>query len=203
MKLCNLVIAGCISAFASVTQAYPDRPITLIVPFAPGGSSDIIGRTIAPQLSEKLGKPVVIENVGGAGGTIGTQRVVRAAPDGYTVLLGSGSEILINKLINPKTPYDGLKDLKPLAFIGTGPMVLIGKTTLSAASVGELLALAKQKPGAMSYASAGNGTPMQCTLPVNCSRCAAACRWSTFRIAAPLPRSRISSVARSISASRR
>jgi tripartite-type tricarboxylate transporter receptor subunit TctC len=161
MKWWNVVL-GVSMAAAGVTTlaAYPDRTITLVVPFAPGGSSDIVARSIAPQLAERLGRPVVVENAGGAGGTIGTHKVVRAAPDGYTVLLGSGSEILINKLINPKTPYDATKDLAPLAFVGTGPMVLVGKTSLPAASVKDVLALAKQNPNTLSYASAGNGTPM-------------------------------------------
>jgi len=147
-------------ASTAAIAAYPDRPVTLVVPFAPGGSSDIIGRSVGQPLSQRLGQPVVIENVGGAGGTIGTQKVVRAKPDGYTVLIGSGSEILINKLINPKTPYDATKDLAPLAFIGTGPMVLVAKTSLPANTVAEVLALARAKPDSLSYASAGNGTPM-------------------------------------------
>ncbi|HMS78550.1 MAG TPA: tripartite tricarboxylate transporter substrate-binding protein [Burkholderiaceae bacterium] len=140
--------------------AWPERPITLIVPFAPGGSSDNVGRSLAPALAERLGQSVVIENVGGAGGVLGTQKAVRAAADGYTVLLGSGSEILINKLINPATPYDGLRDLVPIAFVGTGPMVLVGRPDLPAGTVADVIRLAKSKPGGLSYASAGNGTPM-------------------------------------------
>lgn len=152
----GLLMAGVPGAMA----AYPDKPISLIVPFAPGGSSDNVGRSIAPLLGEKLKQAIVIENVGGAGGVLGTQRAVRAAPDGYTMLVGSGSEILINKVINPALPYDGLRDLTPLLFIATGPMVLVGKPDLPAANIKELLALARAKPGALSYASAGNGTPM-------------------------------------------
>jgi tripartite-type tricarboxylate transporter receptor subunit TctC len=147
------------AATASIA-AYPDRPITLVVPFAPGGSSDNIARSIAPMLSERLGQSIVIENVSGAGGLLGTQRTIRAHADGYTILLGSGSEILINKVINPALAYDGMRDLTPTVFVGTGPMVLIGKSSLPAATVPELLALARAKPGSLSYASAGNGTPM-------------------------------------------
>lgn len=153
--VCALV-AGTSSAFA----AYPDKPITLIVPFAPGGSSDIVARNLAPMLGEKLGQTIIIENVSGAGGMLGTQRTVRANRDGYTVLLGSGSEILINKLINPSVGYDGTKDLDPVVFVGTGPMVLLGKPALAATNMTELLKLARAKPGSLSYASAGNGTPM-------------------------------------------
>ena len=147
-------------ALAAHAAPWPERAITLLVPFAPGGSSDNVARTIAPLLGDKLGKPVVIENVAGAGGMLGTQRAVRSNPDGYTILLGSGSEILINKLINPKVAYDGIKDLSPVVFVATGPMVLVGSPSLAANSVADVIAMAKAKPGALSYASAGNGTPM-------------------------------------------
>jgi tripartite-type tricarboxylate transporter receptor subunit TctC len=161
----RLALMAVAAVFASATSfmahaAYPDKPITLVVPFAPGGSSDIIARNIAPALSAKLGQTIVVENVAGAGGMLGTQRAVRASADGYTILLGSGSEILINKLINPSVGYDGMKDLAPAVFIGTGPMVLLGKPTLAAKTVPELLQLARAEPGKLSYASAGNGTPM-------------------------------------------
>jgi tripartite-type tricarboxylate transporter receptor subunit TctC len=160
-KWCNRIAALSVAALSSAAMAaYPDKPITLVVPFAPGGSSDVIARSLGQLLSERLGQPVVIENLGGAGGTIGTQKVVRAKPDGYTILLGSGSEILINKLINPKTPYDASRDLTPLAFVGTGPMVLVAKTSLPANNVSEVLAIARAKADTLSYASAGNGTPM-------------------------------------------
>ena len=152
----GVMVLACTAAAA----AYPDKPITLIVPFAPGGSSDNVARAMAPLLSEKLGQSVVIENVGGAGGVLGTQRTVRAAPDGYTLLVGSGSEVLINKVINPNLSYDGLLDLVPITFLATGPMVLVGKPGLQASTVQEVLQLARSKPGALSYASAGNGTPM-------------------------------------------
>ena len=160
-RFAKLVLASVVLSMAGLASAaYPERPITLVVPFAPGGSSDNVARTIAPLLGEKLGQPIVIDNVGGAGGMLGTQKAVRAQADGYTILVGSGSEILINKLINPKVTYDGIKDLAPTAFLATGPMVLVGKTSLPATNVPELLALARAKPGALSYASAGNGTPM-------------------------------------------
>jgi len=154
------VAVGLACASTAALAAYPDKPITLVVPFAPGGSSDIIGRTISQPLAEKLGQPVVVENVAGAGGVLGTQRVVRAVPDGYTILLGSGSEILINKLINPAIAYDASRDLAPVVFVGTGPMVLLAKPSLPVNNIAELLQLARSKPGALSYGSAGNGTPM-------------------------------------------
>ena len=155
------IAVACAAALStSSIAAYPERPITMVVPFSPGGSSDNVGRSLEQKLSERLGQPIVVENVGGAGGTIGTHKAVRAKPDGYTVLVGSGSEILINKLINPKTPYDANKDLTPLAFIGTGPMVLVAKPGLQAKTVADVIAFARANPGKLNYASAGNGTPM-------------------------------------------
>ncbi len=157
---CALALLLSWSGAGAALAAYPDKPITLVVPFAPGGSSDNVARSIAPLLGEKLGQPIVIENVSGAGGMLGTQRAVRAAADGYTVLVGSGSEILINKVINPNLAYDGMRDLAPVVFLATGPMVLVGRPGLAAGNVSEVLQLARSKPGAMTYASAGNGTPM-------------------------------------------
>lgn len=159
-KRALVACAASLLAAPAAFAAYPDKPITLVVPFAPGGSSDNVARTIAPLLGEKLGQAVVIENVSGAGGVLGTQRVVRAAPDGYTLLVGSGSEILINKVINPKLAYDGLRDLVPTVFLATGPMVLVGRPGLPPTDMRELIQFARAKPGALSYASAGNGTPM-------------------------------------------
>ena len=141
-------------------QDYPARPVTLVVPFPAGGSSDIIARSIAPRFAERLGASIVIENLGGAGGVVGTARTVRAAPDGYTLLLGSGSEILNNKIINPKIAYDATVDLAPIAFLCTGPMVLVGHPSLPAVTTSELLSLARSRPDALSYASAGHGSPM-------------------------------------------
>jgi tripartite-type tricarboxylate transporter receptor subunit TctC len=160
LGLAKRALVVCLLSAPLAWAAYPDKPITLVVPFAPGGSSDNVARTIAPLLGEKLGQAIVVDNASGAGGVLGTQRAVRAAPDGYTILLGSGSEILINKVINPKLAYDGLRDLVPSAFLATGPMVLVGKPGLPPANVPDLIQFARSKPGALSYASAGNGTPM-------------------------------------------
>lgn len=162
LPLCGrALLAGALAAAGTAaTAAWPEHTISMIVPFPPGGSSDNVARAIAPLLGEKLGQAIATENVGGAGGVLGTQRVVRSAPDGYTVLVGSGSEVLINKVINPALPYDGMKDLKPIAFVATGPMVLVGRPGLPASNMQELLQLARSKPGALSYGSAGTGTPM-------------------------------------------
>lgn len=159
-KISAVCIATCLFLIASTVQAYPDRVISMVVPFAPGGSSDTIARLIAPKMGELLGQTIILENLSGAGGMIGTQKAVRAKADGYTVLIGSGSEILINKLIDPSISYDGLTDLIPVVFIGTGPMVLVGRPDLPATDLAELLTLARKTPNGLNYASAGNGTPM-------------------------------------------
>lgn len=155
-----LALLPTLTASLLQAQSYPTRAVTLVVPFPAGGSSDIIARTLSPRFGERLGAAIVIENVGGAGGVVGTTRAVRAAADGYTLLLGSGSEILNNKIINPKIAYDAMVDLSPIAFLCTGPMVLVGHPSLPATNTSELLRLARNRPGALNYASGGNGTPM-------------------------------------------
>ena len=154
--LCALVTQSTL-AFA---QSYPTKPITLVVGYPPGGSVDLVARTIAPELGRRLGQPIVIDNAAGASGTIGTQKVVNAAADGYTILLGSGSEISIARLTNSAVRYDGARDLSPLALIGTQPMVLVGKANIAARTTDELVAAAKRSPGTFSFASSGTGTPL-------------------------------------------
>ncbi|WP_064574857.1 Bug family tripartite tricarboxylate transporter substrate binding protein [Cupriavidus gilardii] len=139
---------------------WPAKPITLVVGYTAGGSVDLVARTVAPELGKRLGQSVVIENLGGAGGTIGASRVVKAEADGYTLLMGSGSEVSIARLTNPAVRYDGEKDLAPITFVGTQPMVLVGKPTLPARNAGELIALAKAQPDKLAYASSGVGTPL-------------------------------------------
>ncbi|MCP4562760.1 MAG: tripartite tricarboxylate transporter substrate binding protein [Bosea sp.] len=181
-----LALLAAIGSGPSPAKAeYPERPIRLVVPYAAGGSSDIVGRLFAERLEKKLGQPVVIENAGGAGGAVGAQRVVAAEADGYTLLIGSGSEILIRKLLQP-TPYDGLKDLSSIAMIGTGPMVLVGKPLLSAAALPDVLALAKAKPDTLSYGSAGAGTFMHLVGEAVKSHTSTQIRHVAYRGAAPL-----------------
>lgn len=155
-------LASCAFAVgaAGATGAYPTKPITLVVGYTAGGSVDLVARTVAPELGKRLGQSVVIENLGGAGGTIGAQKVVKAEADGYTLLMGSGSEVSIARLTNQAVRYDGEKDLAPITFVGTQPMVLVGKLQLPAKDANELIALAKAKPGSLSYASSGVGTPL-------------------------------------------
>lgn len=157
--LCLAACAGAVST-AAATEAWPTKPITLVVGYTAGGSVDLVARTIAPELGKRLGQSVVIENLGGAGGTIGASKVVKAEADGYTLLMGSGSEVSIARLTNAAVRYDGEKDLAPVTFVGTQPMVLVGKPGLPAKNAAELIALAKAQPGKLAYASSGVGTPL-------------------------------------------
>ncbi len=145
-----------LSGAAAAADSYPARPVRLIVPFPPGGSNDIVGRVIGQQLGERLGKPVVIDNRGGAGGLIGTETAVHAQPDGYTLLI-----ISVAYAYNPslyKLPYDPVKAIAPVAQLGTGPNSLVVHPSVPANSVKELVALAKAKPGQLNYATAGIGS---------------------------------------------
>ena len=156
-----LALAASVVATAAFGQAYPSRPITLIVPYAAGGSVDAVARILTPKLGERLGQSVVIENVAGAGGIVGTQRAARAAPDGYTLLFSVESTMAIAKLVQPSTvQYDSQKDFVPISLIGTSPLVLAGKKELPANTTDELLKLVRANPGKFSYATSGTGTSL-------------------------------------------
>ena len=151
------IAALVLGARAAVAQPYPDRPIRWIIPFAAGGSTDIIGRTIAQTLSASLGQPVVVDNRPGAGGTLGTAVVAKSAPDGYTVLMIPGAHT-INASLYRKLPYDTTADFDPVIQIASVATMLVVHPGVSANSVAELIALAKQRKGELNYASAGAGT---------------------------------------------
>ncbi len=153
--LCVAAIAFAFGALASA-QDYPTRPIRLIVPFAPGGGTDILARVLAPKLSEGLGQQIVIDNRPGASSIIGTDIVAKATPDGYT-LLAVDTSFTVNPSLQPKLPYDSLKDLAPVVHLASAPVILVVHPSVPAKTVKELVALAKSKPGALSYASGGNG----------------------------------------------
>src|SRR6266705_153419 len=153
--LCAFVVAA-MFPMTVVAQSYPNKPVRLIVPFPPGGSNDVVGRMIAVQLSTQLDKPVIVENQGGAGGLIGTEMAARAQPDGYTLLL-----ISVAYAFNPaiyKLPYDPATAFAPVAMLGAGPVVIAVTSKLPVSSVKELIALAKEKPGELNYATAGVGS---------------------------------------------
>ena len=153
-----LTAAGLLLALATAAAAqdYPTKPVRLIIPFPPGGSNDVVGRMIATQLSERLGKQVVVDNRGGAGGVIGTEITANAPKDGYTLQV-----ISLAHAVNPwlyKLPYDPIKSFTPISILASGPNVLAINPSLPVNSVKELIALAKQKPGELQYASAGVGS---------------------------------------------
>jgi tripartite-type tricarboxylate transporter receptor subunit TctC len=150
-------LLGCALAAAAGAQPYPSRPLRVVVPFAPGGAVDLVGRTVAPKLSEALGQPVIVDNRGGAGGTIGTDIVAKARPDGHTLLVASMG-VAVNAVLYPKLPYDTLNDLAPVTSLGEQPNIVVVHPLLSVKSIGELVALAKAKPGQISYASGGVGS---------------------------------------------
>jgi tripartite-type tricarboxylate transporter receptor subunit TctC len=154
-----LLCAFFIAAFFPMTaaaQTYPNKPVRLIVPFPPGGSNDVVGRMIAAQLSTRLDKPVIVENQGGAGGLIGTEMAARSQPDGYTLLLVSVAYAFIPAIY--KLPYDPATAFTPVAILGAGPVVIAVTSKLPVNSVKELIALAKEKPGELNYATAGVGS---------------------------------------------
>ncbi len=140
-----------------LAQAYPSKAIRLIIPFPPGGSNDIVGRMVGQQLGERLGQSVVVDNRGGAGGTIGSDMAAKAAPDGYTLLLISVAHAF-NPAMYRKLPYDPEKSFAPIGMVAAGPVALMVNPSLPAKSVAELIALVKASPGKYNYATAGVGS---------------------------------------------
>lgn len=159
-RMAAFALAVVLASSAQAADPYPERPIRLIVPFAPGGSSDNLGRIIAPGLSTRLGQPVVVENKPGAGGNLGMDQLAKAAPDGYTIGLASPGPIVVNITLIDGLPYDPVRDLTPIALIADLPIVLIANKQLSANDVRELVAADKADPGKLFFASAGVGTTM-------------------------------------------
>ncbi len=139
-------------------QNYPVKPIRFVVPFAPGGGVDLLGRIVSQKLIEAWGQPVVVDNRSGGGGNIGTDMVAKAPPDGYTLLMGYVGNLAINPFLFKDLPYDALKDFAPITLAATAPNMLVAHPSVPASSVKELVALAKAKKTALNYASGGNGT---------------------------------------------
>ena len=160
MKTLMRIAVALACAFAAPVQAqpWPSKPIRYIVPFAPGGTTDILGRMVAAGLSASLGQPVVVENKPGQAGSIGAAELARATPDGYTVGGGTISSHAINATLYPKLPYDPLKDFAPITMLATLPNMLIVHPSVKASDVKELVGLLKANPGKFSFGSAGNGT---------------------------------------------
>jgi tripartite-type tricarboxylate transporter receptor subunit TctC len=139
-------------------QTYPVKPVRLVVPFPAGGATDILARTISQKASEKLGQQIVIDNRPGAGGTIGSDHVAKSAPDGYTLLIATGSTHSIGPIINPKIPYNVERDFVPVVYVAQTSSVLVVPASLPVKNLAEFIALAKSKPGQLNYGSSGNGT---------------------------------------------
>lgn len=157
---CSVVVGLLGLATATIGQAqgtYPAKPIRFVSPYAPGGGTDILARLIGQKLGEAFGQSVIVENRPGAGGTIGTELVTRAAPDGYTLMIASPSPIVVAPHLTKKLGYDPLKDLAPITMIAVVPAVLIVHPSLPVRSVKELVALAKSRPGQLTFSSSGNG----------------------------------------------
>ncbi len=144
---------------AAAADAYPAKPIRFVVAFPPGGGTDIIARSIAQKLAERIAQQVVVDNRPGAGGNIGTDIVAKSAPDGYTILMGSAGPLAINASLFAKMPFDPIKDLAPVTLAASTPNVLVVHPSLPARTVKELIALARAKPGEINFASSGHGTP--------------------------------------------
>lgn len=153
-----------LAAPAAIAQSYPTKPITLIVPFAAGGGVDATARLVNTKLGEVLKQSVVIDNVAGAAGTIGTQKAARSPADGYTLLFAVASPLNVAPLVAPAAVrYDTFKDFAPIATIGVSPFVLIGKSSLPAANMAELIQLAKKEPGKLNFGTDGVGTSLHVT----------------------------------------
>jgi len=144
-------------AGGAAAQSYPSRPVRVIVPFAPGGATDIIARLVAQKLADRLGQSVVVENKPGAGTTIGNAEVAKAKPDGYTLLFAP-TPFVISQVVYPTLPYDPQKDFAPVSLLAVSPFILVVNAAFPAKSTAELVAIAKAKPGTVTFASAGNGT---------------------------------------------
>src|SRR6516225_12051867 len=158
-RICVIIFTALLLVETSFGQDYPSRVITLIVPYAAG--VDVVARVIAQPLSERLRQKIIVQNVTGAGGVIGTQRVARAQPDGYTLLFAVENTMAVAKLVQPSVvQYDSQKDFAPISLIGTAPLVLAGKKNLPADNISELMALLRANPGKYSFASSGVGTSL-------------------------------------------
>ncbi|CAJ96604.1 Tripartite-type tricarboxylate transporter, extracytoplasmic receptor component TctC [Cupriavidus necator] len=145
------------SAPACAAEAFPSRPIRLVVPFTPGGTTDILARLVAQKAGEALGQQIVVDNRPGAGGNIGAEAVARSAADGYTLLMGTLGTQVTNQFIYPRMPYDSTRDFVPVTLVANSPNVLLVNSTLNARSVGELVTLARREPGKINYASTSTG----------------------------------------------
>lgn len=153
-----IALPALLSAPAAQPQGYPNKPIRIMVPFPPGGSTDVMARNLAAELSKSLGQPVIVENKAGANGNIGSAEIAKAPPDGYSLLLSGVGTNAINHSLYPTMPYESLRDFEHITLLAEGPNVLIVNPNFAAKSVPELIAMAKAQPGKLNYGSNGNGS---------------------------------------------
>src|SRR5215208_7690004 len=153
-----LLLIALIWASAAIAQHYPNRPITLVVPYAAGGGNDVMARIVGEKMSKTLGQQVVIENRPGAGGSTATRQVAKSAPDGYTLVIGGTGTLAVNPTLYGNVGYDPRKDFAPVGLIGTSALIILVHPSIPARSIRELIDLAKQEPGKLNYASAGVGS---------------------------------------------
>ncbi len=153
-----LIAMAALAPLAAAQQAYPNKPVRIIVPYPPGGTADIVGRTIAEKLGGIWGQSVIVENRAGAGGTIGVDAAAKSAADGYTLVLGVTGPVTIAPGMNPQLAYDPLRDLVPITLVAAVPSLVAVHPSVAARDLRELIALAKSQPGKLSFASAGTGT---------------------------------------------
>ena len=158
MRRIGFALVLVLLAASASAQDYPARPITLIVPYAAGGGNDVMARIVAERMSRTLGQQIVIENKGGAGGSIATRQIAKAAPDGYTLGLGGTGTLAINPTLYPNVGYDPRRDFAPVGLIASSALVVLVNPAIQAKSVGDLIALGKREPGKLNYASAGAGS---------------------------------------------
>jgi tripartite-type tricarboxylate transporter receptor subunit TctC len=163
IRKCLFVVAAFAAFTPAQAQNFPTRPITLVIPFAPGGSTTIVGRGIADKMSELLGEKIIIDNRPGAGGTVGTRAVAKSEPDGYTLVLGYTGTLAIGPSLYKNVGYDPRKDFAPVGMIGNAPNSLVVNPSFAPKTVGELIAYAKANPGKVNFGSAGAGTASHIT----------------------------------------
>lgn len=173
MRLPNTLRAALVASFIAMAASglahaggYPDRPIRLVAPYAAGGLTDIVARSLAQELSDRVGQPVIVENRAGAGGIVGMDYVAKSSPDGYTLVIASQGLASVSTALHPNLPYNTLRDFAPVSVVGKFSMVLVGNPGRPPESVAQLIDLARKNPGSLSYGSAGNASTAHLTMAV-------------------------------------
>jgi tripartite-type tricarboxylate transporter receptor subunit TctC len=156
--LCTLLAGANGGALAQTAASYPTKPIRLVIPYPPGGGSDTISRPLVHRMGENIKQQVVVDNRGGAGGNIGMEIAAKSPPDGHTIVFALTAQLAVNPALYKKLPYDPVKDFEPITLLATGPYILVVHPSVPAKSVKELIALARARPGQLTYASSGNGS---------------------------------------------